>query len=212
MARSAKTPKFDAFNSFSNCFGPRQTHTGSWKDYLDGVGDLVIELGAGKADFTLGYSKAYPDKRIVAVDLKSDRLYSGAKQAKEDKQNNIAFLQLHAENLTDEFENISEIWLTFPDPYPKDRQEKHRMTGQRFLKIYYETLKANGFLHLKTDNQALFEWSKDQIQSSDCFDLQFATNDLHAEGNYEDAKILTRYEERFLALNYKTHYLFAKSV
>jgi len=214
MGRSPKTPKFDAFNDFENCFGERQTHGGSWLSYLGLEGDIVLEIGAGRADFSLMYAALHDDKRLLAIDLKADRLYAGAKRALEQKISNIAFYQANASQLEEVLDgnDVSEIWLTFPDPYPKDRQAKHRMTNTLFLEIYHSILKDGGTFNIKTDNQKLFDWSKQQIESSRKFILLNSTNDLHKEDDLEDAKLITAYERQFLSEGLKTYFLSASSV
>lgn len=215
MARSPKTPKFKAFNSYPNCFGPKQDEDRRWQEYLDDTKPLILEIGCGKAELSIELARKNPAKNYIGIDLKADRLYVAASYAIENEIDNIAFIQMHVQNALDYFalQSIDEIWLTFPDPYRKDRQAKHRMTGRNFLKLYHDLLKPRGVLNFKTDNKTLFEWSLDELKSqSKLFKLKFCTNDLHAEKDYDDAKIITTYESRYLSGGIKTNYFKALKI
>lgn len=209
MARSPKTPRFEEFNKMPNCFGERQTHKGEWQDYLKKTQSLILEIGCGKADFTLQYAKLSPKLNFVGIDLKADRLWRAAKNAQERKLENVVFIQMHAVDLLERFEkqSIKEIWLTFPDPFPKERQSKHRMSGLSFLKRYHKILSKDGQLNLKTDDKKLYNWSIDQIKESKLFEITFQTEDLHAEDGLDVAKLMTDFENKFLKEGLKINFL-----
>jgi tRNA (guanine-N7-)-methyltransferase len=132
-----------------------------------------------------------------------------ASTALEEGLTNIAFIQADTKQLIDVFKegSVDEIWLTFPDPYPKDRQAKHRMTGQNFVKLYHKLLKPGGIFHFKTDDRQLFAWSLGELATDRLLELNFQTDSLHDEAGHDEAKILTFYEKRFLAEGLKTNYL-----
>lgn len=167
--------------------------------------DFILEIGCGKGRYTLALAEKNPDHNLIGIDKKIYRLWFGAKAAAAKKLSNVLFLNRAAEELPQLFPRpeVREIWITFPDPYPKDRHEKRRLINPDFLKIYARILTPNGLLHLKTDNLALFNYAKDSVRLSD-WKLKIATTDLYRETNLsaikEEALIIqTDYEQRYLA-------------
>ena len=199
MPRSPKTPKINEFNTYKNAFGPWHQHGEDWESFLPDY-PLTIELGSGKAEFSLQLAQKYPKKAFLAVDLKSDRLWRGAKTATELNLNNIAFLQANIAKLEQKARPLSfeEAWITFPDPYPKDRHEKHRLTHPKFLKIYQKILKEGGIVHLKTDSDSLWAYTNQVLRNKKDAKIIFRTENLHDEGESLDAKLLTAYEKRWI--------------
>lgn len=211
MSRVAKMPQYDDFNLRTNCYGKHQTHTGSLGDWLDGATDLILEVGAGSARVALEAARQNPGRRIVAIDQKSNRLLKAAKVAEVEGLTNIAFAQTDLrdlEGIADLGSRVACIWVTFPDPYPRDRQEKHRLTHASMLDIYHGLLTDDGALEFKTDNSDLYTYSLDALQSSDLFDVVVYTDDLHAS-NIDDpvALTLTTYEKMFLLEGLTTKYI-----
>lgn len=202
ISRRRKKYKFAQFQSYPNCF-----EASEWQKA--GVGsDLTLEIGAGSAFFSVEMAAKYPERTFVAMDVKADRLQRGAKLALERKLSNISFLRTHADHLLELFapQSVSELWMTFPDPQPKKRNAKHRLTHAVFLGRYRQLLVDSGSLYLKTDDHAFFDWSLEQLVASG-WHLRALTYDLHGIEGLEDAKILTTYEHRFLGQGLKTHYL-----
>lgn len=198
ITKKRKKYKFARFSEFTNCL-----EAGEWADSLVRQAFLaadrrIIELGAGTGFFLVEQAGGQPAGFHVAVDVKADRLYAGAKQALDAGIGNIYFVRAHAEQLVDLFgeAGIDELWLTFSDPFPKKRQAKHRMTHPRFLDIYRRLLKENGILHFKTDNHTLFDWSLEQFIASDAR-LERLSYDLHASQLPDGYKVMTTYEQRF---------------
>jgi len=215
MARSPKTPKFKAFNSYPNCYGPNQDEPREIWDWLDDSRPLVLEIGCGKAELSLELAKRHPAKNFIGIDLKADRLYAAASTAIDEGLTNMAFIQTDTRRLSDYLDDgsVTAIWLTFPDPYPKDRQAKHRLSGGQFLPLYHKLLRDKGRLHFKTDSLQLFDWSLDELETQKkLFKVDFKTDNLHAEASHEDAKVITFYEQQFLDKGLKTCYLVAKKV
>ncbi|HMS30919.1 MAG TPA: tRNA (guanosine(46)-N7)-methyltransferase TrmB [Candidatus Saccharibacteria bacterium] len=213
ITRKRKKYKFANFDSFPNCFSHLRTtnakHTlEKLKTYLADK-PMVLEIAAGNAQFSFELAKKHPDLNFIAVDIKSDRLYTSAKKALAEGVKNIAFLRTHMNELGDIFpkKSVETIWLTFPDPFPKKRSAKHRLSHVSFLRQYRSILKDAGLLKFKTDNRELFLWSLEQFvaQSWHICELSF---DLHESNLPDDYKIKTYYETRFtqegIPINYCT--------
>lgn len=185
-------------------------HKGVWKDFFGNNNPITLELGCGKAELSLGLARRYPDRNFIGIDLKPDRLARPAKMATDEGLNNMAFVHLHLLNLAAHFaENeVDHIWITFPDPFPKNRQEKHRMTGPAFLKGYREVLKPNGSVQFKTDNLPLFQWSLETFVREQNIQFKYLSFDLHEDETLpDDTKIETFYEQRFRAEGMKINYV-----
>jgi tRNA (guanine-N7-)-methyltransferase len=199
IKRKRKKYKFARFAEFENCFEASE-FTGDRLSEFRLDWPLVVELGAGSALFSVELARQTPDKRFIAVDVKADRLMKGAGAALEQGVGNIVFVRAHANQLPEVFteSSIDELWLTFPDPFPKKRHTKHRMTHPRFLRQYRNLLKSNGIFHFKTDNHDLFHWSLEQFVAEKLH-LTRLTFDLHDSDFPDDYKIMTTYEKRFVA-------------
>lgn len=211
ITRKRKKWKFAHFDSFPNCFthnrgdDPRATLV-AVEGYL-GAAPNVLEIAAGNAQFSLQLAKQHPEDRFVAVDIKSDRLYTSAKQSLEEGVSNISFLRTHMNELDGIFpaHSLETIWLTFPDPHPKKRSAKHRLTHPSFLQKYFSVLKKNGKLKFKTDNRPLFLWSLEQFVAEK-FRITELSFDLHESSLADEYKIKTYYEEKFTNQGIATNY------
>lgn len=199
ITRKRKKWKFAHFDEWPNCFQANQASPELWKHYFETKQPLVVELGAGTADLSLKLATAHPDKNYIAIDVKADRLYTGAKQALTLGLSNIAFVRAHAYTLPRMFTPrlVDELWITFPDPFPKKRQSKHRLTHPNFLKMYATLLAKKGSIRFKTDNRELFLWSLEQFVAQG-WDLRELSFDLHQSELPAEYKITTNYERRFM--------------
>ncbi|MCA9328518.1 tRNA (guanosine(46)-N7)-methyltransferase TrmB, partial [Candidatus Saccharibacteria bacterium] len=183
ITRKRKKWKFAHFDEWQNCFelnrnsDPKKLKTqlstrlsASRTDPDANRGGLVVELAAGNAQFSLELARRHPEMDFIAVDIKSDRLYTSAKKALEEEVNNIAFVRAHINEVEELFDenSVDEIWITFPDPHPKKRSAKHRLTHTHFLQLYRNILKRGGVLKFKTDNRDLFNWSLEQFVTDNC--------------------------------------------
>ena len=141
---------------------------------------LILELGCGKGEHSIGFASAFPDALCIGVDLKSHRLCSGGQGGLDLGLKNLFFLRARVENITDFFREgtVSDIWLTFPDPHPKQRGIKHRLTSPGFLEIYARLLSPGGKLHLKTDSLMLYTYTLEMVDVWGGT-LLTATKDLH---------------------------------
>jgi tRNA (guanine-N7-)-methyltransferase len=183
---------------------------GNWsKTQFKNNKPLVLELACGKGEYTVNMARLFPDKNFVGVDYKGNRIWRGAKTAIEEQITNVAFLRIQIENIVDYFEagEVSEIWITFPDPQPQISREKKRLTAPRCLERYKIILKPEASIHLKTDNDALHAYTLETIEKQN-LNLDICTTDLyHSEFVTDVLSIKTYYEKKYLASNKNINYL-----
>ena len=172
---------------------------------------IVLELGCGKGEYTLGLAQAFPNRNHIGVDIKGDRLWVGSGIALREGIQNAAFLRTQIQFLEHFFKKgeIEEIWVTFPDPRPKEKDDKRRLTAPRFLAIYQNLLKPDGWLKFKTDNTELFNYTLELINKNRISVKNLAfTHDLYnSEYVLEHYEIKTKYERKFAALGETIKYL-----
>lgn len=182
---------------------------GKWnKEFFKNDNPIVLELGCGKGEYTVGLAKKYPNKNFIGIDIKGARLWRGCKTSNEDKMTNVAFVRTHIQMIESYFaENeVSEIWITFPDPQLK--KPNKRLTCERFLKLYKNILKQDGIVHLKTDSQELYEYTKDEVLIPSKREILYNTNDLYNSDFKEDViEIQTFYESMYLKIGKPITYL-----
>jgi len=208
MARR-KIFKKQAYQSFSNCFDSNTMLKGKWRTHFSQDGPLILELGCGKAELSYALAKKYPTRSYVGIDLKMDRMWRPAKDALEQGISNIAFLCIHLLQIDKHFDQdeVDTLWITFPDPFPKTRQIKHRMINPHFLRQYASILKPGGRVHFKTDNLDLFHYSLTTLVRHGNIRFQELSFDLHEEETLsDDIKIETTYEQAFREMGKKIYY------
>lgn len=181
---------------------------GNWgRSFFKNDNPIILELGCGKGEYTVGLAKLYPDKNFIGVDIKGARMWTGAKQALNEGLGNVAFLRTHIELLESFFANdeISEIWITFPDP--QMNKVNKRMTSTRFMKLYRTILKSDGLIHLKTDSNFMYTYTDEMITSNN-LPVLFTSQDLY-HSNLEDTvlQIQTFYEQQWLARGLNIKYI-----
>jgi len=183
---------------------------GRWAEqHFKNNNPVVLELGCGKGEYTVNLGRLFPYINFIGLDYKGNRLWRGAKTALEEGIENVAFLRIQIENLLDYFnENeISEIWITFPDPQPQISREKKRLTSTRFLEMYKMILKKDGAVHLKTDSDSLYLYTLEKVNESG-FELQINSDDLYNSPFADEVlSIKTYYEKKYLATNKNINYL-----
>ncbi len=188
MAKN-KLRRFQEMKNWSNCFEPpfdvetlqNFPQKGKWRsDYFKNENPIVLELGCGKGEYTIGLSQHFPNKNFIGVDIKGARIWVGAKEATEKELANVGFLRTKIDFIHNFFtENeVDEIWLTFSDPQPI--KPNKRLTSKYFIDKYKTILKAGGLVHLKTDSDVLFESTLEQIEEHK-YELLESTWDLYAE-------------------------------
>ncbi|MEY4602711.1 MAG: hypothetical protein RIT43_3 [Bacteroidota bacterium] len=205
-----KLRRFALMQEFENVFQPAVNHEfpmrGKWRsEYFRNDAPIVLELGCGKGEYTVGLAKHFPDKNFIGIDIKGARMFIGAQEALEQKMENVAFLRTRIDFICDYFsENeVDEIWLTFSDPQPK--KPRKRLSSPLFIQRYKKILKPQGVIHMKTDSDLLFEYTEEQIKEHgyDCLEL---TWDLYGSlpetidvQTREIFHIKTHYERLFTA-------------
>ncbi len=172
---------------------------GKWNEcYFHNSNPIVLELGCGKGEYAVGLGKRFPDKNYIGVDIKGARMWTGAKQVEEEKLTNVAFLRTSIELIEHFFGpgEVSEIWITFPDPQMKNANK--RLTSTRFLNNYRKILTDRGMVHLKTDSPFLFTYTSELVKLNS-LSVDVCTNDLYAgQLNSDILEIKTHYERQWL--------------
>lgn len=171
---------------------------------------LVVELACGRGEFTVGLARVFPHQNFIGVDIKGSRIWKGSSTATEEGLENVAFLRTQIQLLDKFFDlgEIDELWITFPDPFPRDGDEKRRLTSDRFLDMYKPLLKSGGTVHFKTDNTGLFDFSLNLVQSRKDIEVLGHTHDFYqSEWKDDHFGIQTRYEKMFSEKGEKIKYL-----
>lgn len=181
---------------------------GKWNNlFFKNDNPIILELGCGKGEYTVGLAKLFPDKNFIGVDIKGARMFSGAKQSQEEGLSNVAFLRTHIELLANFFDKgeVSEIWITFPDP--QMNKVNRRMTSTRFMQLYGQFLGGERLIHLKTDSNFMFRYTQEMIKENNLPSL-FHSDDLYNSGYADDIlKIQTFYEQQWLARGLNIKYI-----
>ncbi|OKL41393.1 tRNA (guanosine(46)-N7)-methyltransferase TrmB [Pontibacter flavimaris] len=213
MGRS-KLAKFAAIAERENVIEPGNELYGQlvdkWRElHFENDNPIVLEVGCGRGEYTVGMARLFPEKNFIGSDIKGARLWKGSTLAEEEELENVTFLRTFIENITENFaENeVDEIWITFPDPRPRDRDIKRRLTSPRFLDLYEHIVKPGGIIHLKTDNGPLYDYTLEVLQERQVKSL-IHTSDLYNSDLQEHTMgIHTTYEKRYLAEGVKIKYL-----
>lgn len=194
--------KISEVKNFSNVFGYKDENVfRKICSYFGHESGFTIELGCGQGDYTINLAKLHPHKNFIGVDRKPSRIYNGAKHSAENKISNVGFVVGYAEFLAEIFahSSVDEIWITFPDPYPRRSSMKKRLTHPRFLEIYKKILKNGGLINLKTDDDTLYNYTLKVIEELE-LKLIKKSNDLYNTDKLTDEeKILTKYERQHLS-------------
>ena len=216
-----KLARFAENKILSNVFQPTREEAlnnyplkGKWRsEVFKNENPIVLELGCGKGEYSVGLAKSFPEKNFIGLDIKGARFWFGAKEAVEKNLNNVAFLRTQIE-LVDCFfdhDEVDEIWITFPDPQIKYRRTKHRMTHPDFLDRYKKILKKDGIVHLKTDSEFLHGYTLGLLQGQG-HEIISAHHDIYGAPEYEPGtpllrEIKTYYEGLFSAKGKTITYL-----
>lgn len=213
MSGKNKIKRFIENQSFDNVFQPTRAEVvsgnfslkGKWNsDFFKNENPIVLELGCGKGEYSVGLAARFPDKNFIGIDVKGARFWRGAKTAVETGLHNVAFVRTQIEILEHVFaaNEVDEIWITFPDPQIKYKRTKHRMTNSDFLKMYQKFLKPNGLVNLKTDSEFMHGYTLGLLHGEG-HDVLYANHNIYVnEGSpAEVTEIQTFYENQYLAVN-----------
>lgn len=196
--------------SFEEAFRNDHSLKGKWRsDWFGNDKPIVLELGCGKGEYTVGLASIYPDRNFIGIDIKGARMWRGAKDSHQRQIPNAAFLRTRIEFTGSFFANgeVDEIWLTFPDPQPRRKREKKRLTSPFFLNLYRQYLRDNGIIHLKTDCRELYDYTLSVVQTNK-LEVIAAVTDLYSRMSDDPMlSIRTHYEEIFLKQGIPITYL-----
>lgn len=215
-----KLKRFSENKTFGNVFQPTRAEMiegfeikGKWhQEFFKNNNPIVLELGCGKGEYSVSLAEKYPDKNFIGIDIKGARFWRGAKTAIESGMNNVAFVRTQIELIDYAFaENeVSEIWITFPDPQIKFRRTKHRLTHPDLLRKYHHVLNKDGIVHLKTDSEFLHGYTHGIIQMEG-HDVLISSHNVYHPDNKElpeeITSIQTFYEQKFLEVNKNITYI-----
>lgn len=202
MGRRRKTEKIAEIKALPNVFENPALNKGKWNEVFGNSNPITAEIGCGKGAYTLNLGRKFPESNFIGIDIKGPRIWTGAKAAIAEKLNNVAFARMQVEFLNEAFSpgEISEIWIPFPDPYPKISKAKRRLISPRFLEQYKQVLAPNGIMHFKSDNDGLYEYGIETLPENKEVEVLASTDNLYQSPLLNDlTSIKTAYETRFLA-------------
>lgn len=203
-----KLRRFAENETFPNLIQPLMTYPpldhelkGKWhENFFHNQAPIVLELGCGRGEYTVNLAEKFPEKNFIGIDWKGARLWRGAKTGVESQIKNMAFLRIQIENIASFFgpDEVDEIWITFPDPHLRERDDQKRLTSHRFLNLYRQFLKPNGFVNLKTDSRFLYDFTIEVIQDQN-LPIKIQTEHLYQSEFADDVlSIKTTYEKIWL--------------
>ncbi len=214
-----KLKRFRENETFDNVLQPTREEAvsgqfplkGKWNsDFFKNDKPIVLELGCGKGEYSVGLAERYPENNYIGIDIKGARFWRGAKTAVEGGLNNVAFLRTQIELIEHFFgkEEVSEIWITFPDPQIKYKRTKHRLTNTEFLQRYKKILKKDGYVNLKTDSEFMHGYTLGLLHGEG-HEVVYANHNVYRnEGAPEVVTaIQTFYEQQYLEQNKPITYI-----
>jgi tRNA (guanine-N7-)-methyltransferase len=201
VTKKGKLQKFAELADNPIVFEKHPVHKGKWRnDFFHNDHPVILELACGKGDYTLGMARLFPDKNFIGADIKGNRIWSAARIAGIEQLNNVSFIRDQIDHIAEYFENeeLDEIWITFADPFPKEGDAKRRLTSKKFLDIYKHVLKKNGLIHLKTDSDTLYNFTKEMLSAYPSVVLKDYPDVYAMHKNEELHGIQTYYEQMHL--------------
>ncbi|CEN33090.1 tRNA (guanosine(46)-N7)-methyltransferase TrmB [Capnocytophaga cynodegmi] len=219
MGSKNKLKRFKENETFTNVLQPKRDELlseqfpfkGKWNElYFKNNNPIVLELGCGKGEYSVGLAKRYPNKNFIGIDIKGARFWRGAKTTIEENIENVAFLRTQIELIEHCFAQgeVSEIWITFPDPQIKYKRTKHRLTNTEFLNRYKNILATDGYIHLKTDSEFMHGYTLGLLHGLGYNVLDANHNIYNSDGvPSEVTEIQTFYEKFYLEQNKPITYI-----
>jgi tRNA (guanine-N7-)-methyltransferase len=204
-----KLHRFSEIETFPNVLQYPENMSGKWNEFLKNNNSITLELACGKGEYAISLGRLYPNRNFIGVDLKGNRIWVGAKTAIKENLNNVCFLRTQIDRIAEYFasEEVSEIWITFPDPQLRSSKHKKRLTHPKFLRMYKQMLKEGSLIHLKTDSPVLYHYTKKVIELY-MLHLHTDINDLYKQEEIiDELKIKTHYEGLDIAQSSCIHYL-----
>ena len=209
MGSKNKLKRFKENLDFKNLFQPTRDDLihnsfklkGKWVSFFKNDNPIILELGCGKGEYTTELAKLNPTKNYIGIDIKGARIWKGAKESTQNNLNNVCFIRTQIELIDKIFceQEVSEIWITFPDPQQKIQRKKHRLTNSFFMSLYKKILKKGGEVNLKTDSEFLHGYTIGLLEGMR-IDPIFANHDIYSNNNApkEALEIKTFYEKKFI--------------
>jgi tRNA (guanine-N7-)-methyltransferase len=214
-----KLKRFKENETFINVFQPTREEVvsnsfhlkGKWNsDFFKNNHPIILELGCGKGEYSVGLAERYPNKNFIGIDIKGARFWRGAKTAVDTGLNNVAFIRTQIELINHIFneKEVDEIWITFPDPQIKYKRTKHRMTNSEFLQLYKKILKNEGVVNLKTDSEFMHGYTLGLLHGEG-HEVIYANHNVYTnEGSPKEVtEIQTFYEKQYLEINKAITYI-----
>ena len=204
-----KLARFAELDTFPNVLQFPKNISGKWNEFFKNQNPITLELACGKGEYAVGLGQLFPQRNFIGIDLKGNRIWVGAKRALQNNLANVAFLRTEIDQLTEYFagNEVSEIWITFPDPQPRRSKAKKRLTHPKFLRLYQQFLIPGGLIHLKTDSPELYLFTKLVIDRYGCLLKKDSNNIYFDEAIAEELRIKTHYESLDIAGSNRIHYL-----
>lgn len=219
MGSKNKLKRFRENETFGNVIQPTREELvennfslkGKWnQEYFKNDNPIILELGCGKGEYTIALAQRNPNINYIGVDIKGSRFWRGAKTAVEENLSNVAFLRTQIELIENAFasEEVSEIWITFPDPQIKYKRTKHRLTNAEFLQRYKNILKPEGVVNLKTDSEFMHGYTLGLLHGAG-HEVLYANHHIYKNEGApaEVTSIQTFYESQYLEQNKPITYI-----
>lgn len=204
-----KLQRFAEIKTFKNVLEYPENMQGNWASFFRNNHPVTLELACGKGEYAVGLGRMFPQRNFIGVDLKGNRIWVGAKQALQEGLQNVAFVRSQIDKIDQYFASgeVSEIWITFPDPQLRTSRFKKRLTHPRFLRLYQKILVPDGKIHLKTDSPDLYTFTLSVINMYN-LTVEEDIDDIHSSVEIkEELKIKTHYESLDIAQSRRVHYL-----
>jgi tRNA (guanine-N7-)-methyltransferase len=204
-----KTPRIAEFKTLPNALLSPENMKGKWNEHFGNNHPISLELGCGKGEYTNRLGKEFPEHNFIGIDLKGARLWRGAKNALAADLNNVRFLLINIGNILDYFapDEVAEIFIPFPDPFPKLSKHKKRLVSEKFMNMYKIILKAEGLVHIKTDNSDLYNYTLSVIEAGGHKIIINTTDLYHSEFVDLFNSIPSYFEQIFIEQGLKIKYI-----